>query len=111
MPTGNEMMSILHTVNNFYKAELALSQFVTMLIWTSFSEILLWIGLFCTFCAAPLHTGIIWLQIVHMPRGVIGIMLALKFPRSHEVLEAVPLDKRGYSFDALMEQVKFSTTA
>jgi len=46
-----------------------------------------------------------------MPRGVIGIILALKFPRSHEVLEAVPLDNRGYSFDALMEQVKFSTTA
>jgi len=111
MPTGNEMMSILHTVNNFYKAELALSQFILMLVWTSLSEILIWIGLFCTFCAAPMHTGIIWLQIVHMPRGVLGMILAFKFPRSHEVLESIPLDKRGYSFDTLMEQVKFSTAA
>ena len=110
MPTVNEMMSILHTVNVFYKAELALSQFVTMLLWTSFSELLLWCGLFITFCAQPLHTGIIWLQIVHMPRGVFGIILAFKFPRAHEVLDAVPLDKRSYSFDALKEQLKFSTT-
>jgi len=61
MPTGNEMMSILHTVNVFYKAELALSQFVTMMLWTSFSEVLLWWGLFATFCAQAMHTGIIWL--------------------------------------------------
>jgi hypothetical protein len=57
-----------------------------------------------------MHTGIIWLQIVHMPRGVIGMILAFKFPRSHEVLEAVTLDKRSYSFDALKDQLKFSTT-
>jgi len=61
MPTGNEMMSILHTVNNFYKAELALSQFIMTLIWTSITEIFAWIALFCTFCAAPMNTGIIWI--------------------------------------------------
>jgi len=110
MPTGNEMMSILHTVNVFYKAELALSSFLTMLLWTSFSEIFLWIGLFITFCARAMNMGIMWLQIVHMPRGVIGLILAFKFPKSHEILEAVPLDKRAYSFDALKEQLKFSTT-
>jgi len=111
MPTGNEMMSILHTVNNFYKAELALSQFIMTLIWTSITEIFAWIALFCTFCAAPMNTGIIWIQIVHIPRGILGLILAFKFPRSHEVLESTPLDKRGYSFDALVAQLKFSTAA
>jgi hypothetical protein len=103
MPTGNEMVSILHSINIFYKAELALSQFVTMLLWTSFSEIMLWAGLFFTFCAAPLHMGIIWLQILHVPRGVFGVILAFKFPRSHEVIEAIPLDKKSYSIDSLKE--------
>ena len=60
-------------------------------------------GLFFTFCAAPLHMGIIWLQILHVPRGVFGVILAFKFPRSHEVIEAIPLDKKSYSIDSLKE--------
>jgi hypothetical protein len=108
MPTGNEMVKILHSVNVMYKAELALAQFVTLLLWTSFSEMFLWCGLFLTFCAAASHTGIIWLQIVHLARGVLGFLLCFKFPRSHEMLEGLALENKAYDVESLKSRIQFS---
>lgn len=83
MPSGNEMLQIMNNLNLAYKAEVAMSKLITILLWTGVSEFLLFCGTFITFCASPLREGIVWLQVVHLARGVLGIILAVKLPRSH----------------------------
>ena len=101
-------------MNNFnlaYKAEVAMSKLITILLWTGVSEFLLFCGTFITFCAAPLREGIIWLQVVHLIRGVLGIILAVKLPRSHHVIEMLPLSQQDtQSISTLEEALAFNVS-
>lgn len=98
-------------MNNFtvaYKAERAMSTFITMLMWTSISEILLFCGAFLTFCLAPLRLGVIFLLILHLPRGVFGIILAVKLPRSHDVIDMMEIAAQDtQSLQTLEDLLKF----
>jgi len=87
MPSGNEMFKIMNNFTVAYRAERAMSTFITMLLWTSVTEILLFCGAFLTFCVAPLRTGVVFLLVFHLPRGVLGAILAFKLPRSHDVID------------------------
>ena len=77
MPSGKEMINIMNYFTFAYKIERALSNFVMMILWASLSEMLLFIGVFITFCAAPARICLALLQVVHLARGVFGIMYVI----------------------------------
>lgn len=111
MPSWNEMYHIMNDFTLAYKGELAMSTFITMLLWTSISEILLFVGTFITFCAAPLRMGVVALMIFHLPRGVFGGMLAYKLPRSHDVIKVLPLEADDTdSIATLQSALKFNVS-
>jgi len=91
MPSGAEMFNIIQNFTVAYRAERAMSTFITMLLWTSITELLLFGGTFISFCAAPMRLAIVFLQILHIPRGIFGIILAVKLPRSHDVIDRMEL--------------------
>lgn len=92
MPTGDELHFMMSRFTTMYNATSALSNFITVLLWVSTSEALLWGGAFLTFCAVPSRMALIWIQILHVGRAVFGYMVALKLPKSHEVIESLPFD-------------------
>ena len=58
MPSGHEMLSLMNMFTFGYKAERALSNFLMICFWASVSEILLYLGLFFSFCAAAARMGV-----------------------------------------------------
>jgi len=99
----------MKNLNLAYNAQHAFSSFITMLLWTSWSEILLVLGVFITFCAAPMHMGLMWLYIAHIPRGVFGTMIAFKLPRSHTVIDSIALtNKDTQSMECLKKALAFN---
>jgi hypothetical protein len=83
MPTGDEMTTLFRSLDVFYKTQMLISQLTTTLLWVSLTEILLQLGLFCTFFAAALRLGGFWLMLGHIPRGLLGFFIATKLPQSH----------------------------
>ena len=85
-----------------------MSTFINMLLWTSITEILLFCGTFLTFCAAPLRTGVMFLLVFHLPRGVFGGILAFKLPRSHDVIEMLEVAAQDvHSLQTFEDFMKF----
>lgn len=93
MPSGEELYYMMDRFALLYKIQSSVSTFITILMWVSVSEILLWCGAFLSFCSAPARMTLIWLQIAHLGRGVFGILVLLKLPRSHDVIKTLPLDE------------------
>lgn len=70
-----------------YKVQQASLNYVTMLMWASLSEILLYTGVFFTFFAAAARLGPVWLQLVHVARGVCGMVYVVSLPRTHDMID------------------------
>ena len=64
-----------------------------ILLWASVSEFLLAGGLFCTFFAAPMRTGIVWMQLVHFARAVFGVLFITKIPRVRDWINKLNFDE------------------
>jgi len=94
MPSGVELFDMIKNFTIVYRAERAMSTLITMLLWTSVTEILLFFGTFFSFCAAPMRLAIVFLQILHIPRGIFGIILAVKLPRSHDFIDRLEITKQ-----------------
>lgn len=60
MPSGEELYYMMDRFALLYKLHSAVSTFITILLWASVSEMLLWIGAFISFCAAPARMALIW---------------------------------------------------
>ena len=113
MPTGNEMFKLLNQLDLAYKAEMILYQIHSVVFWTTAAELCLFFGLFILFCTAPESMGIMWLTVLHVPRGVFGAILLKKLPKSHEIIEDLKFDdipQTQISVDTVSEKIKFSLT-
>ena len=107
MPSGKEMLMLMNSFSFAYKFERALSNYLTMVMWASLSEILLFIGFFFTFCTAPKRIGVALLQVVHLARGVFGILYIHKLPRTHDLLDDLKYDTPIKSLEEVKEQTKY----
>lgn len=87
MPTGDELTTLFRSLDIFYKIQMLLSQLTTTLLWVSLTEMLLQLALFFTFWTAAMRLGGFWLMLGHVPRGLLGFVLAFKMPQSHDVIE------------------------
>lgn len=93
MPSGHEMIELMHLFTFGYKAERAFSNYFTLLLWINVSETLLTLGLFFSFCAAAKRMGIAILQLVHLGRGALGVLYTLQIPRSQNLLASCAFKK------------------
>jgi hypothetical protein len=89
MPTGDEMYILLNSLDLNYKLMMVFSQLTTVLMWVSATEMVLELALFMTFCSAAKRLGGFWLMAWHIPKGFLGLVLAWKMPRSHNVIDAI----------------------
>lgn len=111
MPTGNEMFKLLSHLDLAYKVEIVLYQIHSVVFWTTFLELSMFLALFILFCAAPKSMGVFWLLVLHVPRGVLGALLLKQMPKSHEIIEDLRFDdipQAAMTVDAVSEKLKFS---
>ena len=82
---GKLFKFILYTT----KVEIKFNSLIRLIYNTSIFEIALWIIGFLLFVASPKDMYLIWILIVHIGKGVIGIILLNKMPKTYEIMENV----------------------
>ena len=87
LPKGAELKRTLFQLDVGMRFSMLLHQIISTLFWSSVLEIAIWItGLFCFF-SYPKQMGIIWMHMFHIPRGILGLYLLRKMPKTHDMLE------------------------
>ena len=82
---GKLFKFILYTT----KVEIKFNSLIRLIFNTSIFEISLWIVGFLLFIASPKDMYLIWILIVHIGKGVIGLILLNKMPKTYEIMENV----------------------
>ena len=54
--------------------------------WACVTEMALIVLGFALFCSAPSPLAYMWLHVFHVPRGIMGLNLIARMPRSHDII-------------------------
>jgi uncharacterized membrane protein YbhN (UPF0104 family) len=86
------------------KMEIKVHEFLDLVRFSNQSEISLWIlSLVLYFNSPPTFTNpFVWFHIIHIIRGLMGMILMLKLPKSYKLVEAMNVD------DDMMEKRLFN---
>ena len=71
------------------KVEIKFNSLIRLIYNTSIFEISLWVLGFFLFIASPKDMYFIWILIVHIGKGIIGLLLLNKMPKTYEIMENV----------------------
>ena len=82
---GKLFKFILYTTT----VEIKFNSLIRLIYNTSILEIALWILGFTLFVASPRDMYLIWFLIVHIAKGILGMLLLNKMPKTYEILENV----------------------
>jgi hypothetical protein len=69
------------------KIEIKTNSFMRMIYGVSILEIMLWTVLLLLFFISPSNYYLVWILIFHLGRGILGIILINKFPKTYEILD------------------------
>ena len=82
---GKLFKFILYTT----KVEIKFNSLIRLIYNTSILEIALWVLGFTLFVASPKDMYLIWILIVHIAKGILGMILLKRMPKTYEILENV----------------------
>ena len=82
---GKLFKFILYTT----KVEIKFNSLIRLIYNTSILEIALWVLGFTLFVASPKDMYLIWILIVHIAKGILGMTLLKRMPKTYEILENV----------------------
>ena len=82
---GKLFKFILYTT----KVEIKFNSLIRLIYNTSIFEMALWVLGFLLFIASPKDMYLIWILIVHIAKGAMGLILLNKMPKTYEILENV----------------------
>ena len=71
------------------KVEIKFNSLIRLIYNTSIFEITLWVIGFILFIASPKDMYLIWFLVVHIAKGILGMVLLNRMPKTHEILENV----------------------
>jgi hypothetical protein len=69
------------------KFEIKINSLVKLIYTTSLFEVFLWIVGFLLFMEAPGELYLIWVLVIHIAKGVLGLYLLNKMPKTYEIIE------------------------
>ena len=87
------------------KIEIKFNSLIRLIYYTSLFEIGLWFVGFLLFVATPREMYLIWILIVHIIKGVLGLKLLYNMPRTYEILENVA-KKPDFEEDKIIELIQ-----
>ena len=77
-------------MNTLVTFEETLSSMVSIFYWVSLMEITLWAVGLLVFFFHPVQMAIIWLYLLHIPKGALGLFMVIKFaPTSYDMIDSI----------------------
>ena len=95
LPTGPEVHSVLTSFDFGLKAQMGITAFIDLMVWTSVSEIGLFIITFLCFLRSPHGMGYVFLHLPHIGRGICGFFIINRTPRVHNLLDMFNPARQG----------------
>eukprot|EP00351_Strombidinopsis_sp_SopsisLIS2011_P006163 CAMPEP_0116880330 /NCGR_PEP_ID=MMETSP0463-20121206/12235_1 /TAXON_ID=181622 /ORGANISM="Strombidinopsis sp, Strain SopsisLIS2011" /LENGTH=132 /DNA_ID=CAMNT_0004530753 /DNA_START=294 /DNA_END=692 /DNA_ORIENTATION=- len=90
------------------KLEILLYEISSCMYWVSLSEFGLFLfGLFLFFADAG-EMGAFWIHILHLVRGVVGLVIVKKLPTSHQIAESIEMpgnNETKLTFDKIVDYI------
>lgn len=87
------------------KVEIKFNSLVRLLYYSSILEISLWIIGFLLFIVSPSEMYLVWLLIIHVGKGIFGIILLSSFPKTFDIMEGVAQDP-NFAEDKIVDMIK-----
>jgi hypothetical protein len=69
------------------KAQLGFTNFIDLLIWTSFGEIGLFAIVFLCFLRSPAGMGYVFFHLTHVGRGICGLIIIHRAPKISDLID------------------------
>ena len=102
-PRKNRTLQFYQFLFYSIKLEIKIHEFLSVTSFSNVSEIILWVLSLILYIATPsdfpqisegqakvkYKNAFIWLHIIHLVRGVLGLVVYYKIPKTHEVVEAM----------------------
>jgi hypothetical protein len=91
------------------KLEFLLLDLLNSLFWSSALELTIFVVCLILFMSSPNDMAWFWWFILHVPRGIIGLLLVSKLPRTHDIIKtaSIPSDDQ-MSFDDIFSCMNFA---
>ena len=87
------------------KVEIKFNSLIRLIYYTSLFELGLWFVGFLLFVASPKDMYLIWLLIIHIIKGILGLKLLYNMPRTYEIMENVAKNP-NFQEDMIIELIQ-----
>lgn len=106
LPKPEDIKTALKYADLGIKFQIILYELSSGLFWTSLSEVLLFIFAFLVFLPDASEMGGIFFHILHVGRGIFGIMIVRKLPNFSDLVSTLPQDANRVPFDKLANSME-----
>jgi hypothetical protein len=108
-PSSAHLKQALTYMDLATKVELILFELYSNLFWNSALEILIFVIVFILYLVVSGELGAVWVFVLHVIRGIIGILILRGLPLSHEIIKnaSIPPDEK-MNFDKMFEYLGYA---
>ena len=92
LPEPEDIKNCLKTLDLTIKFQVLLFEFSSICFWSTLAELFLFWFSFVLFCTDAEHMGMAWLHLFHVVRGLCSLLILIKLPNSHDLLNEVHID-------------------
>ena len=108
-PTERHLKQAMAYMDLGVKVELMMFEMYANLFWNSVLELVIFGVLLLLFIIDAARLAGIWFWIVHVVRGIIGIIILRNLPMTHEIIKTASIpDEEHLEFDKVFEYIAFA---
>jgi hypothetical protein len=90
----NRTLQFYKFLLNSLKMEISLNEFMKLIKYSNQAEIAIWAVSIILYYSGNTEYPLVWLHMLHLFRGILGIVIAVKLPRSYELVQLIDSDDK-----------------
>ena len=92
----NRTLQFYKFLLNSLKIEISLNEFMRLIKYSNQGEIVLWFISIILFYSGHREYPLVWLHLIHLIRGILGLIISAKLPRSYELLDSIDVNNKAF---------------
>jgi hypothetical protein len=88
----NRTLQFYKFLLNAIKIEISLNEFLKLVKFSNFGEIFIWLLSVIIYFSGNQSYPLVWLHLAHVFRGIVGIVISNRLPRSYELIEQIDIN-------------------
>lgn len=92
----NRTLQFYKFLLNSLKIEISLNEFMRLIKYSNQGEIVLWVISIILYYSGHKEYPLVWLHLIHLIRGILGIIISAKLPRSYELIDSIDINNNAF---------------